>query len=76
MFLDILNFKSKPKNNLFAPEWNNFMVETNIDNVNIKKLSSFLKKKEKEILKLKKTSDGFTGLKNHTTNRYNITKKR
>jgi hypothetical protein len=67
---NILNFKSKPKNNLFAPEWNNFMVETILSNINIKQLSSFLKKKEKEILKLKKTSDGFTGLKNHTTNRH------
>ena len=67
---DIIRFKSSPKNNFFAPEWNNYIVETMITEVNNKKLTSFLKKKEKSILKLKKTNDGFTGLKNHTTTRH------
>jgi len=67
---DIINFKSKPKNNPFAPEWNNFIVETTIDEINILKLCNFLKTKEKQILKLKKSTDGYTGLKNHTTTRF------
>jgi len=67
---DIINFKSKPKNNPFAPEWNNFIVETIVDEVDILKLCNFLKRKEKEILKLKKSGDGYTGLKNHTTSRF------
>ena len=32
---DIINFKSKPKNNTFAPEWNNYIVETIVDNIDI-----------------------------------------
>tara|TARA_R100001079_G_C4431112_1_gene144243 strand:+ start:549 stop:1190 length:642 start_codon:yes stop_codon:yes gene_type:complete len=71
----IINFKSKPKNNPFAPEWNNYIVEEVLNNINIQKLTTFLQKKEKDILKLKKSNDGFTGLKNHTTTRhkeYNI----
>ena len=67
---DIINFKSKPKNNPFAPEWNNYIVETIVDNIDILKLCVFLKKKEKQILKLKKSGDGYTGLKNHTTTRF------
>jgi hypothetical protein len=72
---EIINFKSKPKNNPLAPEWSNYLVESMITNIDISKLSSFLQKKEKEILKLKSSNDGFTGLKNHTTTRhkeYNI----
>ena len=73
--LNIINFRSKPKNNPFAPEWNNYMVETIVKDIDILKLSSFLRKKEKDILKLKSTNHGYTGLKNHTTSRhknYNI----
>ena len=68
---DIINFKSKPKNNPFAPEWNNYIVETIVKDIDILKLCKFLKSKEKEILKLKKSGDGYTGLKNHTTSRFN-----
>ena len=48
---DIISFKSPPKNNFFAPEWNNYIVETMITEVNNKKLASFLRSKEKNILK-------------------------
>jgi len=72
---ELINFKSKPKNNPFAPEWDNHLVESMITNINTSKLSSYLQKKEKEILKLKASNDGYTGLTNHTTTRhkeYNI----
>jgi len=68
--LNIINFKSKPKKTPFAPEWNYYIVETILNDVNVKKLHSFLLKKEKNILKLKKTNHGHTGLKNHTTTRH------
>jgi len=68
--LNIINFKSKPKKTTFAPEWNYYIVETILNDVNVKKLHSFLLKKEKNILKLKKTNHGYTGLKNHTTTRH------
>ena len=68
---NIINFKSKPKNNPFAPEWNNFMIETTLNTIDTKKLSSFFLKKEKEILKLKINNDGYTGLKKNTTSRHN-----
>ena len=71
----LINFKSKPKNNPFAPEWDNHLVESMITNINASKLSLYLQKKEKEILKLKASNDGYTGLTNHTTTRhkeYNI----
>jgi len=66
----LINFKSKPKNNPFAPEWNNYLAETIIPNVDTGKLAFFLEKKEKDILKLKISNDGYTGLKNHTTTRH------
>jgi len=65
-----INFKSKPKNNPFAPEWDNHLIETIISNINTNKLSLYLQKKEKDILKLKASNAGFTGLKNHTTTRH------
>ena len=67
---DIINFKSKPKKTPFAPEWNYYICETILKDIDLKKLLSFLIKKEKSILKLKKNNDGFTGLKNHTTTRH------
>jgi len=66
----LINFKSKPKNNPFAPEWDNHLVETSITNIDTDKLATFLMKKEKDILKLKISNDGYTGLKNHTTTRH------
>jgi len=68
--LDIKNFRSNPKNTPFAPEWNYYIAETTLNNIKVKKLSSFLLKKEKDVLKLKKTNHGYTGLKNHTTTRH------
>tara|TARA_R110000751_G_scaffold167146_2_gene273031 strand:+ start:1032 stop:1673 length:642 start_codon:yes stop_codon:yes gene_type:complete len=67
---NLINFKSKPKNNPFAPEWNNHIVESIVTNIDISKLSLFLQKKEKDILKLKISNDGYTGLTNHTTTRH------
>jgi hypothetical protein len=78
MDIKIINFKSKPKNNFFAPEWNYFIVETFVKNIDFKELSEFLLYKEKDILKLSNTIkdnfvlDGNTGLgENSTTSRYN-----
>jgi hypothetical protein len=73
----IINFKSKPKNNFFAPEWNYYIIEDLVENINFKSLSKFLLKKEKELLKItnpsnKKSVDGYTGLgENSITSRYN-----
>ena len=79
---DIINFKSNPKNNFFAPEWNYYLFESKIDKINFKDLSNFFLNKEQEILTLpytvkhNKITDGYTGLgKNSTTirfNRYNV----
>ena len=74
----IIHFKSRPKNNPFAPEWNYSIVETNLNNINLKSLNNYLIKKEKDILKLKNGIDGYTGLgKKSITSRhssYNIFK--
>ena len=35
---NIINFRSKPKNNPFAPEWNNYMVETIVKDIDILKI--------------------------------------
>lgn len=79
---DIINFKSNPKNNFFAPEWNYYLFESKIDKIDFKDLSNFFLNKEQEILTLpytvknNKITDGYTGLgKNSTTirfNRYNV----
>lgn len=73
----LINFKSKPKLTPFAPEWNYFMFETNINNIDFKKFAKYLLKKEKEILNLPctikedKISDGYTGLgKDSVSSRY------
>ena len=75
--MKIINFKSPPKNNWFAPEWNYYVFESKLEKINFKKLSTYLLKKEKDLLKLPNTikqnkySDGYTGLgKNSTTSRY------
>jgi len=76
--MHIINFRNKPKNTFFAPEWNYFIAETFVKNINFKELSKFLLNKKKDILKLPNTikeniiSDGYTGLgKDSTTARYN-----
>jgi len=74
--INILNFKSEPKQTFFAPEWSYYLFETNINNIDFNEVSKFCLKKEKEILKLPisnelKNKDGYTGLgKNSTTSRY------
>ena len=45
---ELFNFKSKPKNNPFAPEWNNYIAETTLKNINTNKLAIFLRKKKKK----------------------------
>jgi hypothetical protein len=76
--MKIINFKSNPKNNFFAPDWNYFIAEELIKNVDFKKLSNYFLNKRKELLKLNNTikenkiSDGYTGLgKDSTTARFN-----
>jgi hypothetical protein len=75
--MKIINFKSLPKNNFFAPEWNYFIAEDFIKNINFNDLSKFLLSKKNKILTLPNTikknkiSDGYTGLgENSTTSRY------
>ena len=38
---NILNFKSEPKRTPLAPEWNYFICETTLKNIDLKKLLSF-----------------------------------
>jgi hypothetical protein len=77
--LKIVNFKSLPKNNFFAPEWSYYICESITKNINCKSLAKFLLKQEKEILKLEPTlndsktsyADGYTGLGfNSVTSRF------
>ena len=72
----LFNFKSLTKKNYFAPEWNYYIIEDIIKDVNFKSFSKFLIKKEKELLKItkpvnKESLDGYTGLGvNSITSRY------
>lgn len=65
---EIINFKSKPKNNFFAPEWDYYLFEINTNKVDFKNLTQYILNKEKDILDLPytikngKISDGYTGL--------------
>jgi len=75
---EIINFKSKPKNNFFAPEWDYYLFELNTNKVDFKNLTKYILDKEKDILDLPytvkngKISDGYTGLgKKSTTIRFN-----
>ena len=75
--MKIINFKSLSRNNFFAPEWNYFIGEDFITDINFNDLSKFLLNKKNKILKLPNTirenkiSDGYTGLgKNSTTSRF------
>ncbi len=69
-------FKNEPKQNVFAPEWNYFIYEQDIKNLNYKVIKNLILKKEKDILKNtkpsnKKSVDGFTKLgKSSLTSRY------
>lgn len=76
----IINFKSNKKNNFFAPEWDYYIIESFIKEVNFKKLTSLFLSKEEEILKIpvnnQAKSDAYTGLGMDNTharyNQYNI----
>ena len=45
-------FKSLPKETFFAPEWDYYIFESYIDQVNFKNLAKFILSKEDEILRL------------------------
>jgi len=71
-------FKSLPKETFFAPEWDYYIFQSYIDQVNFKNLAKFILSKEDEILKLplsvasdNRVTDGYTGLgENSTTVRF------
>ena len=72
-------FKSLPKETFFAPEWDYYIFQSYIDQVNFKNLAKFILSKEDEILKLPlsvssdndQVTDGYTGLgENSTTVRF------
>ena len=71
--MKIINFKSQPKNNFFAPEWDYYMAEDFIVDIDFNDLTKFLLNKKEEILKiphtilLNKISDGYTGLGEKST---------
>ena len=81
-----IRFKSLPKETFFAPEWDYYIFESYIDQVNFINLSKFILSKEEEILKLPLTvsssdnlvTDGYTGLGEKSTtvrfDRYNVLK--
>jgi hypothetical protein len=69
--IKILFFRSNPKKTPFAPEYNYYIMEGLIENVDFNYLTKFLLKKEKEVLKLPLTnknniSDGYTSLGNNS----------
>lgn len=73
----IINFKSDPAISPFAPEWNYFLCESIIEDIDFSDLAKFILAKEKEILAQPPTirngkfSDGNTGLgENSTTSRF------
>jgi hypothetical protein len=80
--MKIINIKSEPRNNFFAPEWNYFIAEKYIKDVNFNELSKFILNKKKKILELpytiknNKFSDGNTGLGEKSVtaryDRYNV----
>jgi hypothetical protein len=74
--IDIFNFKSDARISPFAPEWDYFLAESQINNIDFSKIAEFLLKKEDALLKLPITIktgivDGYTGLgENSLTARY------
>ena len=71
--MKVINFRSQPKNNFFAPEWNYFIAETLAENIDFNQFSLFLLKKRNEILNLPdndNTEAAHTGLINSTTSRW------
>jgi hypothetical protein len=76
MVLDRFLFKSLPRISPFAPEWEYFLVESAIENIDYVKIANYFLNKEQELLKLpvtikSDTVDGYTGLgANSLTSRY------
>ena len=79
----VINFKSEPKETFFAPEWNYYLFEKKLNQINFNNLANFILSKEKEILKLPvnifdggKVRDGYTGLGEQSTtsrfDKYNV----
>lgn len=74
--IDRFYFRSKPRVSPFAPEWNYFLAESQIDNVNFDIIAKYFLMKENELLQLpvsikKGVNDGYTGLGNDSlTSRY------
>jgi hypothetical protein len=79
----VINFKSEPKETFFAPEWNYYLFEKKLNQINFNNLANFILSKEKEILKLPvntfdggKVKDGYTGLGEQSTtarfDKYNV----
>ena len=67
----IHRFKSAKKQTPFAFEWDYKIIEGEIEDVDFSYIASYLLKKQNEILQLKPTSDGHTGLGiNSTTARH------
>ena len=71
---ETINFRSKPKETFFAPEWDYYIFERKINQINFSNLANFILNKEEEILKLpatktddNKLSDGHTGLGEKST---------
>ena len=76
MVIDRFYFKSEPRISPFAPEWEYFLAESQIENVDFSKIAKFFLDKEDSLLKLPTTwkdgiVDGYTGLGEHSlTSRY------
>ena len=57
-----IRIRSEVKQTPFAPEWDYRIIEGEIDDVDFDYISDYLLKKQDEILKIKPTNDGLTGL--------------
>ena len=57
-----IRIRSEVKQTPFAPEWDYRIIEGEIDDVDFDYISDYLLKKQDEILKIKPTHDGLTGL--------------
>ena len=71
--MKVINFKNHPKRNFFAPEWNYFIAEKLIKDIDFNKFTAFLLHKRTEILNLPEddnTKAAHTGLVNSTTSRW------
>ena len=58
----VIRNKSEVKKTPFAPEWDYRIIEGEIDDVDFDYIANYLLTKKDEILKIKPTNDGLTGL--------------